>query len=181
VKAGRREEIFSLWLMPEGAIAEHLSTLIERLSRAHSTPTFKPHVTLIGEINSPTTAAIAKTEELASEIEPFDVTLNEVGHDGRYFRCVYIKADKTPELMKANSVARAVLGQGGNEEYMPHLSLVYGNLDPQTRQRVIHSIGSVMNSTFHVSEIFLYYTAGDPAGWHCLWSGHCRSSTNQID
>jgi 2'-5' RNA ligase len=176
--ARTRKEIFSLWLMPEERIAHDLSTLIARLSGKHSTPSFEPHVTLIGDINLPTAAAIAKADELAARIEPFEVALNRVEQHDRYFRCIFIKADKTEPLMKAYSMARAVFGHEENEKYMPHLSLVYGNLDAQTRQRVIHSIGNVMNITFHVSEIFLYFTAGDPAGWHCLSRCQCGRSTN---
>jgi len=154
--------------MPAGEIADQLLSLIVRLSHEHSTQKFEPHITLIGELSLPKATAIAMTREIALQIEPFDVKLNEVEHDDRYFRCVFIKADKTPELMRANSVARAVFGQEENEEYMPHLSLVYGNFDSQMRKRVIRSTGNKMKIVFPAREICLYYTGGRPAGWYCL-------------
>ncbi len=176
MKTGRAEEIFSVWLMSKGEIADQLRALIVRLSLENSTPTFEPHVTLIGELNLPATMAVAMTKEMAPQIEPFDIRLNEVEHDDCYFRCVFIKADKTPELIKANSVARAVFRQNENEKYMPHLSLVYGDLDSQMRQKVIRSTGNKMKIVFPVREICLYYTGGKPAGWYCLSRIPCGRS-----
>jgi len=173
LKARSNEEVFSIWFMPRGEIADELSTMIMKLSREHSTPVFKPHVTLIGGINLPSAAAIARADELAAQIKPFDVTLSRLEHRDHYFRSVFIKAKKTGPLMEANSVARAFYGQKDNEEYLPHLSLLYGNLDSQTRQRVIQNLGSVMNITFRASEIFLYYTGGEPASWYCLSRSRC--------
>lgn len=174
MKGSRNEEVFSLWLMPKGEIAGELGALIMRLSREHSTPAFKPHVTLIGGIDLPSATAIARADELAAKIKPFDVTLGHLEHRDHYFRCVFIKAEQTKPLMKANSTARAFFGQRRREAYMPHLSLIYGNLDSQARQKAIQSIGRRMNITFRASEIFLYYTGGEPESWHCLSRSRCR-------
>jgi len=173
VMDSREEEVFSLWLIPKGEIADELSSLIVRLSREHSTPSFEPHVTLIGEINLPRPAAISRTRELAASIRSFDVRLNRVAHHDRYFQCVFLLADKTAEIMKAHSTACAVFQQKDTKEYMPHLSLLYGRLDAKTRQRVILDTGDMMNIIFRANEIFLYCTEGEPAAWHCLSRFQC--------
>ena len=154
--------------MPRGEIADELSSLIRRLSREHSTPAFEPHVTLIGEINLPRATAISRTRDLAASIRPFDIRLTRMAHHDRYFQCIFLLADKTPGIMKAHSTACTVFELTDTEEYKPHLSLVYGKLDRETRQRVILRIGDMMNITFRAREIFIYYTEGEPAGWHCL-------------
>ncbi|UCG30397.1 MAG: 2'-5' RNA ligase family protein [candidate division WOR-3 bacterium] len=168
MKADRKKELYSLWLMPAGEIADRLQAMIIRFSHEHSTPKFKPHVTLIGELNIREATAIARTRELASQIEPFIITLGEVTHLNRYFRCVFIKAEKTPELMNAHSIARGVFGQKDVEIYLPHLSLVYGDLNFRARQSVIRCTGHTMKIEFSVREIFLYYTGGIPRDWHCV-------------
>ena len=165
--ADRTEKgVYSLWLMPRGRIANQLRTLIGKLSREYSTPTFEPHVTLIGELELSKARAIAKTKELATHIEPFEIKLSQVAHLDQYFRCVFIKAHNTKVMLNANSIARKIFEQETTQEYMPHLSLVYGNLRNHTRKHIIRDIGDKMDIRFLAKEVYLYYTGGLPGEWY---------------
>ena len=171
----RKPELYSLWLMPEGRIAERLQTLITNLSNQYKTPDFPPHVTLIGALNLPEAKAVAKTAQVAERIDPFEIQLGELAHLDQYFRCVFVKAKKTEALMNANSTAREVFRQRTDEEYLPHLSLIYGALNAHARQRVIQDMGDELSITFSVTEIHLYYTGGSPTLWRCIAKKPCGS------
>lgn len=162
--------------MPQGRTADRLQTLITDLSAKYRTPNFQPHVTLIGELNLTEVEAIAKTARVAKQIDPFEIQLSEVARLDQYFRCVFVKATKTRALINAHSAACAVFKQPDHEEYLPHLSLVYGTLDPQTKQSIIQAIGGRLDVEFMVKEIHLYYTAGHPRLWHRVASKACGRS-----
>jgi len=175
-----KREVYSLWLMPSGKLAIQLRTLIAKLSNEYLTPTFEPHVTLIGELNLPKATVIARTKKLAAQTEPFEVKLSQVANLDRYFRCVFIKAHNTKGLMNAYSAARVLFEQENAEKYIPHLSLVYGNLKSHTRQSIIRDIGEKMDVGFSAKEIYLYYTGGQPHDWRRVSIIPCSSHGSAI-
>ena len=161
-----RKEVYSLWLMPTEKTRDDLQRIIADFSRKYSTPRFEPHVTLIGEIQAPASVVRSQTENLATLLKPFEIRLREVAHLDQYYRCVFIKAEKTNALIDAHSKACAVLKQDDDEDYMPHLSLVYGDLAPSTKRRVLQDIGNELLVAFEVKGIYLYDTGGQPEAWH---------------
>ena len=158
--------MYSLWLMPRGRIAEELQKLIADLSMKYKTPVFQPHVTLIGELNLPKARAVNRTKELVDRITPFEIRLAEVSYLEEYFRCIFINARKTRDLTNAHETACELFRQRSHEDYMPHLSLIYGHLSSRTKQIIIQEIGDKIEMEFLTSEIHLYYTGGDPEGWY---------------
>jgi len=161
-----KKEVYSLWLMPTGRTRDDLQRLIVDLSKKHSTPRFEPHVTLIGEIQSPVSELKSKTEKLATLIEPLEIKLREVAYLNQFFRCMFIKAEKTKALMNARSIACTELAQDNDKNYMPHLSLMYGDLALSTKLGVIQEIGKELAVDFGITDFHLYYTGGQPIEWH---------------
>ncbi len=159
-------DIFSLWLMPRGRVRKDLERLITELSMQYATQKFEPHVTLIGEITIPEREAITMTRYLAKKLRPFTVFLKEVACLSEYFRCVFIKAKKTAELMNANLTARALFKQDNDENYLPHLSLIYGDLTLPVKEQIIKEIGQKSSVNFIANRITLYYTNGQPQSWY---------------
>ena len=159
-------EVFSLWLMPGGHARYDLQKLITDLSVQYATPKFEPHVTLIGELAISEKEAVTKTQQLAKLLRPFTIALREVAYLNEYFRCVFIKAEKTPDLLNANLKACEVFEQRSDKNYMPHLSLVYGDLTLPVKTRIIKNIGQECRLDFEVKSIALYYTNGQPQDWY---------------
>lgn len=50
-----------------------------------------------------------------------------------YFQCVYVLIKPTEEVVEAARTARRAFGLDENARYMPHLSLLYGDIDPGIR------------------------------------------------
>ena len=157
---------YSIWLMPIGEVYNTLNSLILKLSRKYSTSYFKPHVTLIGSLTGSEKGIIAKTVQLASLIHPLRIELDRVEYLNKYFRCLFIKVKETDELMEANQKARKMFGRETDPKYMPHLSLMYGNLPPQTKEEIIAEIGKEISVSFDVNSIHLFSTNGEPEDWY---------------
>lgn len=158
---------FSLWMMPPPAIGDRFRALIAELSRRSGTPAFEPHLTLAG-VEAPTVAAAcARAAPLAAALARIPVRLSEIGMTDEYFRCLFIRAALTPPLTHAYHIACATLDQTPGA-FMPHLSLIYGELAPAAKNEIAASLGGRFELEFTVERLALYTTAGPPPDWRCV-------------
>jgi hypothetical protein len=65
--------------------------------------------------------------------------------------------------MRAGELARALCGQGGGGAYMPHLSLLYSDADPQARCGRCEGCSGGQD---RVARPLLSARRGQPAGLH---------------
>jgi 2'-5' RNA ligase len=157
---------YSLWLMPSEDVYNRLAELISQLSKKYSTPNFEPHATLIGKIIASQDDIINKTLQLATIVKPFTILLTKTQYLDEYFKFVFIKVEETDDLMKVNLEARKIFKREGDPEYMPHLSLIYGNFSSETKQKIIKFVGKEFNLNFDVRSIHLVSTNGEPEDWY---------------
>ena len=67
--------------------------------------------------------------------------------------------------MRANKVARNTFKME-DTEYMPHLSLMYGNVSTDKKKKIISEINREFNLSFEVKSIHLVSTDGEPEEWY---------------
>jgi 2'-5' RNA ligase len=156
---------YSLWLMPTGDVARTFSRIISRLAEQYASPTFTPHVTLLGSIETSEQDVITRSGALASLIHPFTIRLTSVGYSDQYFRALFVRVDPTDALLAAYQEACKAFPKLIKPDYMPHLSLLYGNLPVEVKQRGIEEIGGQFSDEFYVESLHLYLTEGLPDAW----------------
>lgn len=159
------ERSYSLWLLPPPAVGRHYAAMIDTLSQRLGTPRFEPHITLTGRTEASEDVVMAATQELARRLAPVPVRLAGAAHTDAYFRCLYVWAERTPELLFAHRLACELLAQPADKDFMPHVSLVYGNLDAAKEEEVLEAIGGRLPLSFVADRIALYLLAGSPDGW----------------
>jgi 2'-5' RNA ligase len=172
----KREGSYSIWLMPEGDVLDKLSNLITRISVEYNSPRYQPHVTLLGDLVGFTKEeVISKASELAESIEPFTITLTAVTYPNSYpndheayYRSLYILAERTEPLMKANELAKKMFGRGSDLPYNPHLSITYGSFPAETKEEIISKVGREFNVDFEVNNIYVWSDKGLPVEWRFL-------------
>ncbi|KAJ3247916.1 hypothetical protein HDU78_002669 [Chytriomyces hyalinus] len=136
----------SLWLSPQhgSSMDSVLRAIITRYSSELGTPTWGPHITLLGSILATPEETVARLTEAVKDIEAFDVGLLDIVTKDQYFQCIMAKAEETPALMSLNAMLRSVFpapnSAFANEKFWPHLSLVYGDLSSDVRERVAREI-----------------------------------------
>ena len=157
----------SLWLAPPPDLNRRLAAAIADLARRHGTTAFEPHVTLLGELEGPEAALVPPVGVLARRLRPFEVRLDDVATGTEMFRCVYLTAVETPELLGAHARAREALGVTTAEAFRPHLSLVYGRLGEAEREAARREAGGLLAS-FTADALQLVDTTGDVDGWRRL-------------
>lgn len=162
---------YSLWLTPPKAQYRKLAELIRQLAKSHGAPVFDPHLTLLGGIEAEDEEqALRLTHLLATRIEPFEIRLSHVRHMNEYYRCLFLKAEPTDGLIRANIEAKLVMAElVGAQEFYPHMSLLYGNYFEMIKEAIIADIGSTMKVSFEATSVRLVRTGGDgPLSWRAV-------------
>ena len=141
---------YSVWVAApphSSALAMHRRAVDESAKKL-GTPSFAPHVTLFALVQGLEADVLGAAQRVARRTKPFEVRFNEVSRGEQYFQCVYLLAEKTPELMDAHANMKAEMAKVGKVElpnadgYMPHLSLVYGHLSERDRESARSAIAS---------------------------------------
>ena len=153
----------SLWLMPPPAVRTRCGALIARLAQRLGTPVFAPHLTLAGTTLEEAEAT-TRVRALARQLAPLTIRLGRLQATDAYFRCLYARADLSPALRHAYTTACTALNQTPGD-FLPHLSLVYGDLAAETKKSVIAELGGRLDLTFIVDRVALYDPTGSPSAW----------------
>lgn len=158
---------YALWLVPAEPTFSLLAGAIFRLSREHFMPVFEPHITLLGGIVLQEENALAKSASLARILEPFRLELGTIGFLDEYFRSLFVTVVAGPSISKAHRAACRIFARQ-NAPYMPHASLIYGNLPVQIKQRVATGLSSLSGRTFGVRQLTLHRVNGPVRQWKCV-------------
>lgn len=160
-----KQNEFSILLVPKGKVYEELSSLITRLSNKYNTPNFEPHVTLIGGFDISKKDAISKTTELAKNLKSYIIKINNPVYLHEYYKSLFLKVEKTKEVLEAHVLARKIFNDKRDYEYFPHLSLMYGNSSNNIKEKIISEIKQI-NLEFKANQIHLFSTAKGPKNWY---------------
>ena len=164
----------SLWIVPPEPIYSSLKDEITRQSIRLGTPEFEPHLTLVGGLKGsyPYDELVANTLkfiESAATLKPILVEVHVATSRARFYQCVYLLAKLTDRLRKLHELARVSLQDTPtkSQSFMPHMSIVYGDIPLQARIEVVATIEPRYKETmFLVQEMQLWRTEGPPDAWH---------------
>lgn len=174
-------EKYSVWVIPEKEIHNRFSDLIHRISKKYDSPFFEPHITLVGKLSGEKNDLIEKTSQLASSTNLKTINLNYLdGVFDDYFHSVFVRAQKTPEILDANAKAKEIFNQEDQKRYFPfyqpHLSLAYGHFSPKIKDEIVSEVlkefditsktDFTLNLEFKVDGISLYSTKGKVEDWY---------------
>ena len=155
----------SLWLQPNGDIAYRLQERIKKLSKKYNTPVFEPHVTLLGGLRASQTELVSLTNTLASSLKPFELTLTRAGYTEQFYQSLFIHIKDNESLKEAHSLACRLFDRPQGDRFMPHLSLLYGDMTRNEKERVLNILGREFYIPFSVKSIVLMQTEGTPDQW----------------
>lgn len=177
----------SLWMCPKGFAEESFGEIIRESAKQFGTSDFIPHVTLLGALEG--NHLLQKTRELGRRISPYELQVENVSEGNAYFQSIFMKMKTTPQVMQANAIARQIFGdRSSNTDYMPHLSLVYGDFETDEKKKMVEFIEQKMKkanapTSFLVDSIQIWSTEGNVEDWHMVESvpltGSCVSDSEE--
>jgi hypothetical protein len=161
----------SLWLMPDREVRERLSALLDGLAARFGTTPFPPHVTLLPGIAGPPAGdVLAASRTLARGLPPLAVRLVEVEGRAEHFRCLFARAAADAPLVSAHAAAALAFGRTPDPAFLPHLSLVYGALEPQAKRLLAAEVRGAVDLAFEARRLHVWLTEGPPGDWRELGS-----------
>jgi 2'-5' RNA ligase len=159
---------YALWLLPDAAVSDAFGEVIVRLSGRYHGPRFTPHLTLLGWIIGSEQQLTQTTAQLAQQLRVLH--LRGAGFDGEqyYFRCFYLKLEASQELMQAHERASAAFNAGHSSDYMPHLSLVYGQGTVTDKAVLRQELAASLPAQFSVDRLQLVHITVSVADWRVV-------------
>ncbi len=159
---------YSLWLVPENNVYQEFETIISEFAQKTGSPTFTPHMTLHGPVESTDEQVVAAVTEAAQNMSPFVLEIGDVECSTTYFQCVFARLKTSASLLDAHLKLRTALNFQDPHVFMPHASLVYGDFDMTERVRIAQEI-TVKNKAFEARAITIVRAdSGDPKEWEVV-------------
>ncbi|PJC80795.1 hypothetical protein CO009_01100 [Candidatus Shapirobacteria bacterium CG_4_8_14_3_um_filter_35_11] len=149
------KRIYSLWFLPEESINKKYQKIISGIASSYRTQEFKPHVTLIKHLELKEKEVLSFTNELIKWLKPTKTKFMELGYSDRRYRSLYITVLKTQELLKAHNKANQIF-EHKEEPFMPHLSIVYGELPLDDKLNIIKSLKPLNKEFFTLDKLVVY-------------------------
>ncbi|MGC8878017.1 MAG: 2'-5' RNA ligase family protein [Anaerolineae bacterium] len=164
----------SLWLIPDEEWRRLLSCIIARLSQQLGTPRFEPHLTLLSGIVMQHKDAANRAVQLASQLGAFEVVVRRLSHRDEFFRALFLEIERTPPLMDARRTACTIFDRERDGAFLPHISLVYGNLPAALKEKIIAQLTLELKlpASFRVYRVDLMGASSrlPPSSWYCVAS-----------
>ena len=158
---------YTLWIVPPEPVKSILQKIILELSKKYDSLGFAPHMTLLGDIEGAEKEILEGTKKLSASLKPFTLALGEVSFSTTYFQNVFVRVKSNAKLMQANLLAKQIFNMPNNL-FMPHASLLYGNHDMETREKIATEIKLHAGLSFPADKIIIIPTTKDPKDWHHL-------------
>ncbi|WP_170843388.1 haloacid dehalogenase [Bosea robiniae] len=130
--------IHSLWLMPAPADEAMLAGIIGELSGRFGTPLFAPHLTLQGDTETTPELLRQAITAATGAVEAFAEPVSAVEGSDAYFRSFYARFAVSPALAKL----KQSLDPDGFASFMPHVSLLYGEVEAGAKAAAIAEINA---------------------------------------
>ena len=144
---------YSIWLIPNDEKYILLRETIIELSHFFGGIKFVPHVTLISNLDYSEKFLSKKVDSIAKKIKSFDIYFNEISYLDKFFQSFFIKVKMNNRLAYARKIAQSSFSMI-KEEYNPHLSLAYGNIETKIKKNLKNKIQCPIKN-FKVEELYL--------------------------
>ena len=159
---------YALWLAPDEAASTQLQSVIDQLASSYSGPRFAPHMTLLGWVRGEEEELIEKTASLAAQLAPVEVKATGFAGAPYYFRCFFAPLESSSTLRKAVGDASHHFGSSAGMDHLPHVSLLYGQIDREEKKKVPQQIGQKVPRHFTLDKLQLVRMSVSVSGWETV-------------
>lgn len=154
---------YSVWIIPPQPVFDELSKVILDLTIEYNAPIFKPHMTVLGNIDRELGNIQKAAKTVAKGTEKLSLSLGPISFSTTYYQSVLVGVNSTAQLMKLNLDIKKLLDIE-NSVFMPHISLMYGDHDMETREKIAAKI-KLQSNSFIAAEIVIIPEKSEPKEW----------------
>lgn len=159
---------FGFWIVPENDVYQELDALIKQYSNEYDAPVFMPHMTIHGPVSSTEKKVVKDVKRSVSNIKPFKIQIGDVEFSTTYFQCVFVRMRTSAHMLDTHLALKKGLGYTDSHVFMPHVSLVYGEFNMSTREKIASKVK--LRSTHFIARKIIIARADsrDPKDWEIV-------------
>ncbi|EEF40143.1 Cyclic phosphodiesterase, putative [Ricinus communis] len=154
--------VYSVWAIPAEDVSARLKKLMEDLRSEFGGPQFEPHVTVVGAISLTEEEALEKFRSSCDGLTRYIATVDRVATGTFFYQCIYLLLNPSPEVVRASAHCTGHFGYKSSTPYMPHLSLLYGDLTDDEKKKAQEKTNildeSINGLSFQISRLALWKT-----------------------
>ncbi|KAI4370997.1 hypothetical protein MLD38_019278 [Melastoma candidum] len=126
---------YSVWAVPPEDVSQRLRCLMAGLRAEFGGPEFDPHITVVGLVSLTEEDALSRFRAACEGLKEYEAVVEGVGTGSIYWQCVYLLIKPTEEVVAASDHCCRHFGYLRSSPYMPHLSLVYGDISDEEKKK----------------------------------------------
>ncbi|GAB2212432.1 hypothetical protein Drorol1_Dr00020398 [Drosera rotundifolia] len=153
---------YSVWALPPSSTNTRVKTLMTRLRSEFGGPEFEPHVTVVGAVEMTEEDAINRFEAACEGVREYVGEVDGVEIGTFFYQCVFMLLKKSREVLENSANCCSHFGYKNSSLYMPHMSLIYGDLTDEEKkkaqEKAIMIDESISSLRFPITRFGLYET-----------------------
>jgi 2'-5' RNA ligase len=155
-------ETFDLFLIPTINQYEKYTKIINSLSKRYSTPSF-PHITLFEKIEANEKDLITQVNTITKDFNKIEVEVLGMNFANTIHQCVFAQIKMSSELLTLYNELEKTLHYSNQSIFFPHMSMVYGNLQPEEKQNIAANIE--LDSKLLLDTLLIYRDGSLASDW----------------
>jgi hypothetical protein len=154
--------------MPGGVARRRLESLVASFAARLGSSPFPPHLTLLPGIDGRSESVAAIARALATRLRPLTVRLESIEGSEEHFRCLIAVAVLDDPLREAHGAAARAFAREPDPSFLPHVSLVYGSLAPESKRALAAEAAPAAAIEFRAERLHVWRTEGPVEDWREL-------------
>ena len=135
----KQERILGYWLCLAEPARRIFAELIRDLAGQFDAPVFEPHVTIyVTSAKQENPGAVL--EQVLKGREPLRLNVAGLDYSAKFTKTLFVQFAPDPELARLSEHLRRASASGNDFELNPHLSLIYKEMNEETKRRLSGSI-----------------------------------------
>ncbi|XP_065877554.1 cyclic phosphodiesterase-like [Euphorbia lathyris] len=159
------KHVYSVWAVPPEDVAQRITKLMEGLRSEFGGPQFQPHVTVVGAISLTEQHALDKFRSSCNGVKAYTATVDRVATGSFFYQCIYLLLHPTDEVVGASAQSCEHFGYTRETPYMPHASILYGDLTEDEKKKAEEKANnldeSISGLSFQINRFQLWKTDTD--------------------
>ena len=140
--------MFAVWYLFDKDDEDYLFEIITNLAKKYDAPSFIPHITAYGLLNIDLKTLDDEILESIQGVKSFSVETNTINFSDNLWKTLFVEILPNKHLVKINNNLTKNLSQFSKYEFLPHISLLYKNMEKNQKQFLAESL--VMKKNFKI-------------------------------
>ena len=162
----------SIWLLPNNDIIDY-SSIVQNICGSLGKEAIVPHITLVSSFDNTIDYSLKKLNKLFSNQKSFLIKSNGFLVTNHYFKSICVKIDMNNTIQKLRNKSLQHFKCKESNNYIPHMSLVYGNFEDNIKKRVVEEYKKLLsNNEIMISSVAITENDEGNLNWKIVKEVH---------